>query len=164
MHYYNEKFDVDTRSLRYPGLIGYKALPGGGTTDYAVDIYYKAKVGEKFDCFLAEDTRLPMMYMEDAVKATIDIMKAPSEQIKVRTSYNLAAFSFSPIIQAESIKKYIPGFEIEYNPDGRQEIAESWPQSIDDSQAREDWGWQPRFDLDDMTKIMLENIPIEQNA
>lgn len=158
MEYYNHKFGVDARSLRYPGLIGYKALPGGGTTDYAVDIYYKAKAGEKFNCFLSKNTFLPMMYMEDAVKATIDIMKAKPEEIKIRTSYNLSAFSFSPETQAASIRKFIPNFEIEYNPDERQKIADSWPKSIDDSRAQQDWGWKPSYTLDDMTKIMLENV------
>lgn len=159
--YCYEKFGVDVRSLRYPGLIGYKALPGGGTTDYAVDIYHKAKAGEKFDCFLSENTYLPMMYMEDAVRATIELMKAPKDQIKVRSSYNLASLSFSPKEQAESIKKRYPKFEIEYKPDFRQKIADSWPSSIDDSQAREDWGWEHKFDLDSMTEIMDENIVLE---
>ncbi len=159
-----KKFGVDIRSLRYPGLIGYKGLPGGGTTDYAVDIYYKAKEGAPFSCFLEKDTYLPMMYMEDAVRATIELMKAPKEQIKVRTSYNLSAFSFSPAEQAASIQKTIPDFKIEYAPDERQAIAESWPSSIDDSEARNDWNWKPAFSLDDMTKIMLENIEVTQEA
>lgn len=162
--YTHEKFGVDVRSIRYPGLIGHKSLPGGGTTDYAVDIYHKAKRGEKFECFLKEDTMLPMMYMSDAVRATIELMKAPVDNITIRTSYNLAAMSFSPKEQYESIKKLIPEFEIEYNPDSRQKIAESWPESIDDSKAKMDWDWQPEFDLDKMTQVMLENIQIEENA
>ncbi len=156
--YVFNKFDVDVRSLRYPGLIGYKALPGGGTTDYAVDIYHKAKGEGKFSCFLTADTYLPMMYMDDAVRATISLMKAPKENIKVRTSYNISAISFSPAEQAASIKKMIPEFDITYNPDSRQQIAESWPSSIDDSAARRDWGWKEEYDLDKMTEIMLENI------
>lgn len=158
--YYHEKFGVDVRSLRYPGLIGYKALPGGGTTDYAVEIYYKAKAGENFECFLSEDTYLPMMYMEDAIKATIDLMKAPIEQVKVRTSYNLSSLSFSPKEQAKSIKKIYPNFEINYKPDFRQAIADSWPSSVDDSKAQADWGWKYQFDLDAMTRIMDENIKL----
>lgn len=157
--YYFNKFNVDVRSLRYPGLIGYKSLPGGGTTDYAVDIYHKALASEKFECFLEEDTLLPMMYMPDAIKSTLDLMEAPRESIKIRSSYNLASTSFSPKEIYESIKKQIPGFEIEYHPDFRQEIADSWPDSIDDSHARADWGWKPDFDLDTMTVDILKNLP-----
>ncbi|MFC3880568.1 NAD-dependent epimerase/dehydratase family protein [Algoriphagus namhaensis] len=157
--YYFNKYGVDVRSLRYPGLIGYKSLPGGGTTDYAVDIYHKALAGETFDCFLEKDTLLPMMYMPDAIKATLDLMNAPREAVKIRSSYNLAAMTFSPEEIYESIKKHIRGFEIEYHPDFRQEIANSWPDSIDDSHARQDWGWKPDFDLDAMTKDILENLP-----
>jgi len=160
--YYFEKFGVDARSLRYPGLIGYKALPGGGTTDYAVEIYHKAKVGEDFDCFLSENTYLPMMYMEDAINATIKLMKAPKESIKERTSYNLSSLSFSPKEQMESIQKIYPDFKINYKPDFRQAIADSWPSSIDDSKARKDWDWQHQFDLDAMTKIMNNNIKLEE--
>lgn len=160
--YYFEKFGVDTRSLRYPGLIGYKALPGGGTTDYAVDIYHKAKAGENFECFLSENTYLPMMYMEDAINATIQLMKAPKENVKERTSYNLSSLSFSPKEQAESIQKVYPNFKISYKPDFRQKIADSWPSNIDDSKARADWGWQHKFELDDMTKIMNDNIKLEE--
>lgn len=156
--YYFNKFDVDVRSLRYPGLIGYKALPGGGTTDYAVDIYYKAKANQDFECFLSENTYLPMMYMDDAINATIQLMKAPKENVKERTSYNLSSLSFSPKEQAESIQKMYPQFNILYQPDFRQKIADSWPSSIDDSKARQDWGWQHQFELDDMTTIMLEKI------
>ena len=157
--YFYNKFGVDVRSLRYPGLIGYKSLPGGGTTDYAVDIYHKALAGKTFTCFLEEDCVLPMMYMSDAVKATIDLMDAPAENITVRGSYNVAAISFSPDEIAESIKKEIPGFEIEYDPDYRQEIALSWPDVIDDSVAREDWNWKHSYSLDKMTKDILANLP-----
>lgn len=156
--YYFEKYGVDVRSLRYPGLIGYKSLPGGGTTDYAVDIYHKAIAGEVFSCFLSEDTYLPMMYMPDAIKATISLMDAPKEQIKVRTSYNISALSFSPKEIYESILKEIPDFKIKYEPDFRQKIADSWPDSINDSAARSDWGWNPDFDLDKMTKDIITNL------
>lgn len=157
--YYFQKYNVDVRSLRYPGLIGYKSLPGGGTTDYAVDIYHKALAGKKFSCFLREDSYLPMMYMPDAIKATLDLMNAPRESVKIRSSYNLSGMSFSPKEIYESIKKHIPGFEIEYAPDFRQAIADSWPDSIDDSRAKEDWGWKPDYDLEAMTKDILENLP-----
>jgi len=156
--YYNRTLGVDVRSVRYPGLIGYKTLPGGGTTDYAVDIYHKAVKGESFECFLDKDSRLPMMYMDDAVKATIDLMNADSSKLSVRTSYNVAAISFTPEEIANSIRKFIPDFKITYKPDYRQDIANSWPDRIDDSAARNDWGWQHDFDLDAMTKDMLENI------
>jgi nucleoside-diphosphate-sugar epimerase len=157
--YFHQKFGLDVRSLRYPGLIGYKSLPGGGTTDYAVDIYHKAIQGEPFSCFLKKDTKLPMMYMADAVKATIDLMNAATENITVRTSYNVSAISFSPKEIAESIRKEIPDFEISYNPDHREDIAASWPNSIDDSVARNDWNWKPDYNLDQMTKEILENLP-----
>lgn len=156
--YYHDKYGVDVRSLRYPGLIGYKSLPGGGTTDYAVDIFYKAIKGEDYDCFLMQDAYLPMMYMEDAVNATIAIMEAPADKIKVRTSYNLAAMSFSPAEIFNKIKKEYPEFEITYNPDFRQAIADSWPKSIDDSQARTDWGWQHKYDLDNLVEVMIVNL------
>lgn len=158
--YYFNKFGVDVRGLRYPGLIGYKSLPGGGTTDYAVDIFYKAKKGEKFNCFLGPETTLPMMYMDDAIRATIEIMQAPAEKIKIRSSYNLAGMSFSPAEIAASIQKQIPGFQIEYNPDFRQSIADGWPQSIDDSAAQKDWGWKAEYDLDKLVNIMLTNIKV----
>ncbi|QCK16477.1 NAD-dependent epimerase/dehydratase family protein [Mangrovivirga cuniculi] len=158
--YYFEKYGVDVRSIRYPGLIGYKSLPGGGTTDYAVDIYYKALADEKFECFLDKDSALPMMYMPDAVRATIELMKAEPSRVKVRSSYNLSAISFTPEKIFESIKKFKPDFEIEYKPDFRQEIADSWPDSIDDSCARNDWGWKPEFDLDRMTEDILKNLEI----
>lgn len=157
--YFHRKFGMDVRSLRYPGLIGYKSLPGGGTTDYAVDIYHKAVREEPFSCFLERDTKLPMMYMNDAVKATIDLMNAPAENITVRTSYNISAISFSPEEIADSIKKQFPDFEISYKPDHRQDIAASWPNSIDDTPARRDWNWKPGYNLDQMTKEILENLP-----
>ena len=150
---------VDVRSLRYPGLIGWKTKPGGGTTDYAVDIFFKALTDKKYDCFLKSDTYLPMMYMDDAVKATIDLMEAPANQVKIRSSYNVSAMSFSPAEIAAEIKKHIPEFEISYQPDFRQAIADSWPKSIDDSAARKDWGWNHQFGLKEMTKEILANLP-----
>ncbi len=160
-NYYHEKFGVDVRSLRYPGIISWKTKPGGGTTDYAVDIYFKAIEGNKFECFLSENTRLPMMYMNDAVDATIQLMQAKPEDIKIRNGYNLAAIDFTPNEIANEIKKHVPDFEITYNPDFRQQIADSWPQSIDDSQARNDWNWQHKFDLESMTKDILTNLKRE---
>lgn len=157
-NYYNMKYGVDVRSLRYPGLISYKSAPGGGTTDYAVEIYHEALAEKKYECFLKEDTYLPMMYMPDAIRATIELMEAPAEKIKTRTSYNLSAISFSPKEIAESIQKHIPEFSISYNPDYRQAIADSWPGSMDDSEARRDWGWKHEYDLAAMTKDMLENL------
>lgn len=156
--YYFQKYGVDVRSLRYPGLIGYKSLPGGGTTDYAVDIYHKAIAGEVFSCFLSENSYLPMMYMPDAIKATINLMDAPKEQVKVRTSYNVSSLSFSPKEIYESILKIIPDFRIKYEPDFRQKIADSWPDSIDDSAARADWGWSPDFDLDRMSQDIIAHL------
>ncbi|GAA4333209.1 NAD-dependent epimerase/dehydratase family protein [Flaviaesturariibacter amylovorans] len=157
-NYYHMKYGVDVRSLRYPGLISYKSAPGGGTTDYAVEIYHEALADGRYECFLGEDTYLPMMYMPDAIRATIELMEAPVEQIKTRTSYNLSGMSFSPKEIAAEIRKHIPGFEIAYHPDYRQAIADSWPQSIDDSVARTDWGWKPEYDLARMTADMLENL------
>jgi len=157
--WYFQKHNVDVRSLRYPGLIGYKSLPGGGTTDYAVDIYHKAIEGEVFECFLGENTYLPMMYMPDAIKATLDLMHAPAEKIKIRSSYNLSAISFSPKEIYQSIKLHYPDFEIKYSPDFRQAIADSWPDSIDDSAARMDWGWSHDYDLRKMTEDILANLP-----
>jgi nucleoside-diphosphate-sugar epimerase len=157
--WYFKKHNVDVRSLRYPGLIGYKSLPGGGTTDYAVDIYHKAIEGEVFDCFLGENTYLPMMYMPDAIKATLDLMHAPSEKVKIRSSYNLSAISFSPKDIYQSIKQHYPDFKIKYNPDFRQSIADSWPDSIDDSDARKDWGWAHDYNLNRMTEDILANLP-----
>ncbi len=156
--YYNRKFGVDVRSIRYPGLISYKTLPGGGTTDYAVEIYHEALKTGKYTSFLREDTELPMMFMDDAIRATISLMEAPAEKVKIRSSYNLSALNFTPETLAASIKKHIPEFEISYDPDFRQAIADSWPSSIDDSSAREDWGWKHEFDLDKMTSEMLEGI------
>ena len=156
--YYNRKYGVDVRSIRYPGIISYKTLPGGGTTDYAVEIFHEALKEGKYTSFLNEATSLPMMYMEDAIKATVDIMEAPTEAIKVRSSYNLAAMSFTPAVLAEEIKKHIQNFEISYQPDFRQEIADSWPSSIDDNAAREDWGWSYNFDISALTEAMLEGV------
>jgi nucleoside-diphosphate-sugar epimerase len=160
-NYYYNKFGVDVRSLRYPGLLSYKSAPGGGTTDYAVEIFYEAVAENQYDCFLKEDTFLPMMYMPDAIRATIELMEAPKEKIRIRTSYNLAAVSFSPQQIAAEIKKHLPHFTITYKPDYRQAIADSWPQSIDDSVARSDWGWKPEYDLARMTADMLENLQKE---
>ena len=156
--YYHNKYGIDVRSIRYPGLISYKAEPGGGTTDYAVDIYYKALQEGKYECYLEGDTYLPMMYMEDAIKATIDLMHADEEKIKIRSSYNLAGISFSPVEISEEIKKYIPDFSISYTPDFRQVIANSWPKSINESQACKDWGWENSYDLESMTKAMLAGL------
>ena len=157
-NYYHQKFDVDVRSLRYPGIISWKTKPGGGTTDYAVDIYFKALENKQFTCFLSENTRLPMMYMQDAVNATIQIMQAKSTDVKIGTSYNLSAIDFTPKEIADEIKKHIPDFKIDYEPDSRQQIADSWPSSIDDTEARNDWNWKHQFDLSSMTTEMLENL------
>lgn len=157
-NYYHQKYGVDVRSVRYPGIIGYQSLPGGGTTDYAVEIYHYAVKEEQYSCFLKADARLPMMYMPDAIRATLELMQAPSEQIRVRTSYNIGAMSFTPKEIAKSIQRFYPGFKAQYNPDFRQEIAASWSSSIDDSQARTDWGWKPAFDLDAMTEDMILNL------
>ncbi len=157
--YYFKTYGVDVRSLRFPGLIGYKSLPGGGTTDYAVDIYYKAVNKEPFTCFLQEDTALPMMYMEDAVQATIQLMAAPASNIQIRTSYNLSGMSFSPQEIAESIRAHYPEFSITYAPDFRQKIADSWPSSINDDCARNDWGWKASFGLTEMTAEILTKLP-----
>lgn len=156
--YYFQKFKVDVRSLRYPGLISYKTPPGGGTTDYAVDIFFQAVKKNAYTSFLSEGTYLPMMYMPDALRATIEIMEAPAAKIKMRSSYNLSAISFSPKEIAAEIEKHKAGFKISYKPDFRQQIADSWPQSIDDSVARKDWGWRHEFDLKKMTKDMLEHL------
>jgi len=156
--YYFKKYGLDVRSLRYPGLISYKTQPGGGTTDYAVAIYFEALKQKAYNCFVSAETVLPMMYMPDAVRATIELMEAPSENIKVRTSYNLTAMSFSASELAESITKKIPEFVCTYSPDERQKIADSWPRSIDDSAARADWGWSHHYDLEAMTEDMLKNL------
>ncbi|MCG9912342.1 MAG: NAD-dependent epimerase/dehydratase family protein [Flavobacteriales bacterium] len=156
--YYFEKFGVDVRSLRYPGLISYTAPPGGGTTDYAVEIFHEALKNKRYTSFLKEDSALPMMYMPDAIRATLELMEAPAEQVKIRTSYNVGALSFTPREIAAAIKRHIPDFEIGYQPDFRQTIADSWPASIDDSEARKDWGWKPAYDLASMTEDMLKNL------
>jgi nucleoside-diphosphate-sugar epimerase len=153
--YYHKQYGVDVRSIRYPGIISWKTLPGGGTTDYAVEIYHKAITDKSYECFLSENTELPMMFMDDAIKATITIMQAPSEDIKIRSSYNLAAISFTPKQIANSIKNLIPDFEINYKPDFRQKIADSWPKSIDDTSARSDWNWKHNYNLEQMTKEMI---------
>jgi len=157
-NYFHQRYGVDVRSIRYPGLISYKSAPGGGTTDYAVEIFHEALEEKKYECFLNEDTYLPMMYMPDAIKATIELMEAPAEKITVRTSYNLSGMSFSPKEIAAEIKKHIPEFKITYKEDYRQAIANSWPQSIDDTVARKDWGWKEDFDLPLMVKDMLDNL------
>lgn len=156
--YYHKRYGVDVRSIRYPGLISYKTLPGGGTTDYAIEIFHKALKDKKYTCFLSAQTALPMMFMDDAINATVNIMLAPPQKIKIRNAYNLAALSFTPQELAASIQKHIPDFTIEYQPDFRQAIADSWPASIDDSVARKDWGWKHHITLDAMTKIMIDNL------
>jgi len=156
--YYHNIYGVDVRSIRYPGLISWSTEPGGGTTDYAVDIYHKALSDATYECFLSENTALPMMYMDDAIRATIQIMQAPSEKIKIRSSYNLGGVSFTPKEIAATIIKHIPNFTITYKPDFRQKIADSWPASIDDSSARDDWNWKHEFDLEMITTDMLENL------
>jgi nucleoside-diphosphate-sugar epimerase len=157
-NYYHQRYGVDVRSIRYPGLISYKSAPGGGTTDYAVEIYSEALAEKKYQCFLAENTYLPMMYMPDAIRATMELMHAPVENISVRTSYNISGMSFSPKEIAASIQKHIPEFSLSCVPDYRQKIANSWPESIDDSVASKDWGWKPAYNLDRMTTDMLENL------
>jgi nucleoside-diphosphate-sugar epimerase len=162
--YYHNRWGVDVRSIRYPGLIGYKSLPGGGTTDYAVDIFHQALSNGTYECFLSEYTSLPMMYMSDAIKATIDIMQVPSEEIKVRSSYNISAMSFNPNEIANEIRKHITDFSISYEPDFRQAIADNWPASIDDSVAREDWNWNNAYDLPKMVEDMLSNLKLKINV
>lgn len=156
--YYFSRYGVDVRSLRYPGLIGYKAPPGDGTTEYSVHIFYGALNNKSYECFLKEDSMLPMMYIDDAVAGTIELMEADPEKISIRTSYNFSAISFTPEDLAREIKKLMPDFKITYKPDHRQKIAESWPKSIDDSKARDDWGWKHEYDLPKMTKIMIEGL------
>jgi nucleoside-diphosphate-sugar epimerase len=156
--YYFRKFGVDVRSLRYPGLIGHKSAPGGGTTDYAVHIYHEALKKGSYECFLSENTTLPMMYMPDAIKATLDLMAADSGSVKVRSSYNVAGMSFSPAQISKEIQKHVAGFKISYKPDSRQEIANSWPESIDDSVARADWNWKPYYNLEKMTDDMFFSL------
>jgi len=157
-NYYHNKYGVDVRSIRYPGIISWKTKPGGGTTDLAVDIYFKAIENKSYECFLSKDTRLPMMYMQDAIDATIKIMQTDAANIKTRTAYNLAAISFTPEEMATEIKKHIPTFKITYKTDFRQQIADSWPQVIDDAEARQDWNWKHQFDLELMTTEMLKNL------
>ncbi|QAA82470.1 NAD-dependent epimerase/dehydratase family protein [Aequorivita sp. H23M31] len=160
--YYYNRYGVDVRSIRYPGLISYKTLPGGGTTDYAVDIYHKALKHKSYICFLNAETTLPMMFMDDAIQATVNIMETDKANIKIRNSYNLSGMSFNPEEITESIQKLIPEFTISYEPDFRQAIADSWPQSIDDSEARADWGWESKISLDEMTEIMLKNLKTDK--
>ena len=162
-NYYFNRYGLDVRSVRYPGIISYQSMPGGGTTDYAVDIFHHALKDGHYNCFLEADTRLPMMYMDDAIRATLELMNAPPEKVRVRTSYNLAAMSFTPAELAGEIRKHIPEFTIEYNPDERQEIAASWTESIDDSEARKDWGWQHQYDLAAMTTEMLNHLKKKYN-
>ena len=157
-NYFHSRFGVDVRSLRYPGLISYKSAPGGGTTDYAVEIFHEALEEKKYECFLKEDTYLPMMYMPDAIRSTIELMESPADKISVRTSYNISGMSFSPKEIAAEIKKHIPDFSISYMPDYRQDIANSWPQSIDDSVASADWGWKTEYGLKEMVSDMLLNL------
>lgn len=157
-NYFNQRHGVDVRSLRYPGLISYKSSPGGGTTDYAVEIFHSALEKKQYTSFLKAGTQLPMMYMPDAIRATIELMETSAEKIKIRTSYNLAGMSFSPAEIGSAIQKHIPDFQLDYAPDYRQQIAESWPQSIDDSSAKADWGWMPEYDLETMTADMIKNL------
>jgi nucleoside-diphosphate-sugar epimerase len=159
--YYHQKHGVDVRSIRYPGLISYTSLPGGGTTDYAVDIFYQAKLHNKYTSFLNSDSALPMMYMEDAIRATIELMEADGESLKIRSSYNLAGCSFTPSELAGEIKKHLESFEIEYKPDFRQEIADSWPRSIDDSASTKDWGWSARYGIAEIVSVMLANVNVD---
>lgn len=159
--YYFTNYGVDVRSIRYPGLISYTSLPGGGTTDYAVDIFYQAKMGKTFSCFLKPDTRLPMMFMEDAIRATIELMEAPKENVAVRSSYNLSGVDFTPAELVAEIQQINPDFEATYEPDFRQSIADTWPGSINDSAARKDWGWSERFDLTALVRVMLDNVNVE---
>lgn len=157
-NYYYRRYGVDVRSLRYPGIIGYQSMPGGGTTDYAVDIYHYAARQQPYACFLRADTRLPMLYMPDAIRATLELMEAAANKVAVRTSYNLAGMSFTPAEVTASIQRSVPDFKVSYQPDFRQAIADSWPETIDDTAARHDWGWKPEFDLDAMTVDMLHHL------
>ena len=159
--YYKKRYGLDVRSVRYPGLISWKLEPGGGTSDFAVAIFYDAIKEGKYTCFLSEHTYLPMMYMEDAIRATLQLMETPKEKLKSTMAYNLSAVSFSPKEISEAIKKYLPNFEISYNPDSRQAIADSWPNSIDDSVARAEWGWQHEYNLEEIVKDMLKNLKIK---
>ncbi len=154
-NYYSQKYDVDVRSLRFPGIIGHESLPGGGTTDYAVEIYHAAVKGETFHCYISENEKMPMIYMKDAIRSVMELMEAPKDAIKVRTSYNLAAMSFSPKEIAASIQRVLPDFKIVYEPDFRDDIARSWPDQLDDAHAVRDWGWKPEFELEGMTGDMI---------
>lgn len=156
--YYHNRYGLDVRSLRYPGIISHQSMPGGGTTDYAVSIFHAAVQGQPFTCFLSADTMLPMIYMDDALRATLELMDAPENRISVRTSYNLAGLSVTPAELTTAIQAYFPDFTTLYQPDFRQAIADSWPRSIDDSVARQDWGWQPAFDLKRLTHDMITNL------
>lgn len=156
--YYHQRYGLDVRSVRYPGVISYETMPGGGTTDYAVTIFHEAVQEHPFECFLSADTRLPMIYMDDALRATLELMDAPADKLSVRTSYNLAGVSFTPAELADAIRVHFPAFQIQYNPDYRQAIADSWPRTIDDSAARQDWGWQPAYDLPRITETMITNL------
>jgi len=156
--YYHQRYGLDVRSVRYPGLISWKGDPGGGTTDYAVDIYHEALKSNHYTCFLKEDTYLPMMYMDDAIRGTIELMEAPEDKLKTRMAYNISAMSFSPKEIAAAIRWHLPEFKIDYAPDFRQQIADGWPQSIDDTIAQKDWGWKPSFDLERMTEDMLAHL------
>jgi nucleoside-diphosphate-sugar epimerase len=162
--YYHSKYGVDVRSIRYPGIISFKSPPGGGTTDYAIAIFHAALKGETYECFLGPETTLPMIYMPDAIRATIELMDAPSEKVAIRSSYNVAGASFNPRELAAAIKEAVPGFEIAYKPDSRQQIADTWPKSLDDSRATQDWGWQARVKLDEMVADMLKNIDVGVTA
>ena len=161
--YYFNKYGLDIRSIRYPGIIGYQSMPGGGTTDYAVEIYHSAVKQEKYSCFLNPETKLPMIFMDDAIRSTIELMQAPKKSIKTRTSYNLGSMSFSPNEIALEIQKLYPNFKMEYNVDFRQEIADKWPNSINDDEARKDWNWKPKYDLKLMTVLMLEKLEEKYN-
>jgi nucleoside-diphosphate-sugar epimerase len=162
--YYHSKYGVDVRSIRYPGIISYKSPPGGGTTDYAIAIFHAALKGEPYECFLGPDTTLPMIYMPDAIRATIELMDAPGERVAIRSSYNVAGVSFSPRELAEAIRRAVPDFSIAYKPDSRQAIADTWPKSLDDSRATLDWGWKARVGTEEMVASMLENIDIGATA
>ena len=162
-NYYHQRYDLDVRSVRYPGIISYQSMPGGGTTDYAVDIFHQALQHGEYTCFLKADTRLPMMYMDDAIRATLELMEAPAEKIKIRTSYNLAAMSFTPAELTAEIQKHLPDFRINYEPDERQTIAESWTESIDDAPARNDWKWKHQYDISTMTTEMLSQLKKKYN-
>jgi len=162
--YYHTKYGVDVRSIRYPGIISYKSPPGGGTTDYAIAIFHAALKGETYECFLGPETTLPMIYMPDAIRATVELMDAPAEQVKIRSSYNVAGVSFNPRELAAAIQASVPEFEIAYQPDSRQAIADTWPKSLDDSRATADWGWKARVGIDEMVSSMLENIDVGATA